>query len=64
QKISQFEANKENIQQDILNNLVVATQEIKQNTELLQAFCKQGQGISYYKYSSKNRWDTRICNKL
>ena len=41
QKISQFEANKENIQQDILNNLVVATQEIKQNTELLQQLATQ-----------------------
>ena len=41
QKISQFEANKENIQQDILNNLVVATQEIKQNTELLQQLAQQ-----------------------
>lgn len=41
QKISQFEANKENIQQDILNNLVVATQEIKQNTELLKQLAQQ-----------------------
>lgn len=41
QKISQFEANKENIQQDILNNLVVATQEIKQNTELLKQLATQ-----------------------
>ena len=41
QKISQFEANKENIQQDILNNLIVATQEIKQNTELLQQLAQQ-----------------------
>ncbi|WP_281651278.1 hypothetical protein [Helicobacter bilis] len=35
QKISQFEANKENIQQDILNNLVVATQEIKQEHRVI-----------------------------
>ena len=41
QKISQFEANKENIQQDILNNLIVATQEIKQNTELLKQLAQQ-----------------------
>ena len=40
-KINQFEANKENIQQDILNNLVVATQEIKQNTELLKQLATQ-----------------------